>query len=117
MCQKQKYAPSVFEKYVTTISLGGKEIKLVLYDTAGKTLYQKSPIFFINSTIHFPLSGKPLGLFFIKNLLRYTKFRYRATVCSVFIWLLRHWQTAEVIKVDDDVRASSTSCLDLFECY
>ena len=43
MCQKQKYAPSVFEKYVTTISLGGKEIKLNLYDTAGKTLYQKSP--------------------------------------------------------------------------
>lgn len=33
---KQKYAPSVFEKYVTTISLGGKEIKLNLYDTAGK---------------------------------------------------------------------------------
>lgn len=36
MCQKQKYAPSVFEKYVTTISLGGKETKLNLYDTAGK---------------------------------------------------------------------------------
>ena len=42
---KQKYAPSVFEKYVTTISLGGKEIKLNLYDTAGETLYQKSPPF------------------------------------------------------------------------
>lgn len=26
----------MFEKYVTTISLGGKEIKLNLYDTAGK---------------------------------------------------------------------------------
>lgn len=33
---KQKYAPSVFEKYIKTISLGGKEIKLNLYDTAGK---------------------------------------------------------------------------------
>ena len=32
----QKYAPSVFEKYVTTISYGGKEIVLNLYDTAGK---------------------------------------------------------------------------------
>lgn len=32
----EKYAPSVFEKYVTTISLGGKEIKLNLYDTAGR---------------------------------------------------------------------------------
>lgn len=36
VCQKQKYAPSVFEKYTTSISLGGKEIKLNLYDTAGK---------------------------------------------------------------------------------
>lgn len=33
----------MFEKYVTTITLGGKEIKLNLYDTAGKTLYEKSP--------------------------------------------------------------------------
>lgn len=36
MCQKQKYAPSVFEKYTTSVSLSGKEIKLNLYDTAGK---------------------------------------------------------------------------------
>lgn len=36
VCKKQKYAPSVFEKYTTSISLGGKEIKLNLYDTAGK---------------------------------------------------------------------------------
>lgn len=41
--KKQKYAPSVFEKYITTISLGGKEIKLNLYDTAGKTVHEKSP--------------------------------------------------------------------------
>lgn len=43
VCQKQKYAPSVFEKYTTSISVGGKEIKLNLYDTAGKKAYKKKP--------------------------------------------------------------------------
>lgn len=33
----ETYAPSVFEKYNTTVTLGGKEFKLNLYDTAGKT--------------------------------------------------------------------------------
>ncbi|KAK5852113.1 hypothetical protein PBY51_023612 [Eleginops maclovinus] len=37
----EKYAPSVFEKYVTTISLGQKEIKLNLYDTAGQDDYDR----------------------------------------------------------------------------
>ncbi|XP_074546039.1 rho-related GTP-binding protein RhoF isoform X1 [Halichoeres trimaculatus] len=37
----EKYAPSVFEKYNTTISLGGKEIKLNLYDTAGQEDYDR----------------------------------------------------------------------------
>ncbi|KAF3849132.1 hypothetical protein F7725_015629 [Dissostichus mawsoni] len=37
----EKYAPSVFEKYVTTISLGAKEIKLNLYDTAGQDDYDR----------------------------------------------------------------------------
>ncbi|XP_028319079.1 rho-related GTP-binding protein RhoF isoform X1 [Gouania willdenowi] len=37
----EKYAPSVFEKYVTTVSLGGKEIKLNLYDTAGQEDYDR----------------------------------------------------------------------------
>ncbi|XP_020485460.1 rho-related GTP-binding protein RhoF [Labrus bergylta] len=37
----EKYAPSVFEKYVTTITLGGKEIKLNLYDTAGQEDYDR----------------------------------------------------------------------------
>ncbi|XP_022617922.1 rho-related GTP-binding protein RhoF-like [Seriola dumerili] len=37
----EKYAPSVFEKYVTTISLGGKEIQLNLYDTAGQDDYDR----------------------------------------------------------------------------
>lgn len=44
MCLKlQKYAPSVFEKYVTTVTVGGKEIKLNLYDTAGKILRHMPP--------------------------------------------------------------------------
>lgn len=42
--QKQKYAPSVFEKYVTTVTVGGKEIKLNLYDTAGKILCHTSSL-------------------------------------------------------------------------
>ncbi|XP_060917804.1 rho-related GTP-binding protein RhoF [Labrus mixtus] len=37
----EKYAPSVFEKYVTTITLGGKEMKLNLYDTAGQEDYDR----------------------------------------------------------------------------
>ncbi|KAM4635181.1 rho-related GTP-binding protein RhoF [Polymixia lowei] len=37
----EKYAPSVFDKYVTTISYGGKEIKLNLYDTAGQDDYDR----------------------------------------------------------------------------
>ncbi|XP_029300108.1 rho-related GTP-binding protein RhoF [Cottoperca gobio] len=37
----EKYAPSVFEKYVSTVSLGGKEIKLNLYDTAGQDDYDR----------------------------------------------------------------------------
>lgn len=37
----ERYAPSVFEKYNTTISLGGKEIKLNLYDTAGQDDYDR----------------------------------------------------------------------------
>ncbi|XP_072311544.1 rho-related GTP-binding protein RhoF isoform X2 [Eucyclogobius newberryi] len=37
----ETYAPSVFEKYNTTISLGGKEIRLNLYDTAGKDDYDR----------------------------------------------------------------------------
>ncbi|GAA6072047.1 rho-related GTP-binding protein RhoF, partial [Tachysurus ichikawai] len=30
----ETYAPSVFEKYMTTVKHGGKEIQLNLYDTA-----------------------------------------------------------------------------------
>lgn len=37
----ETYAPSVFEKYTTTICLGGKETKLNLYDTAGQDDYDR----------------------------------------------------------------------------
>ncbi|CAM4660162.1 unnamed protein product [Lepidochelys olivacea] len=36
--QLQKYAPSVFEKYTTSITVGNKEVILNLYDTAGTPL-------------------------------------------------------------------------------
>lgn len=32
----QQYAPSVFEKYATSITIGKKEVILNLYDTAGR---------------------------------------------------------------------------------
>lgn len=53
MCQKQKYAPSVFEKYVATVSIGGKEIKLNLYDTAGKTKKSVINSHIYDSTLHY----------------------------------------------------------------
>ncbi|KAK7895245.1 hypothetical protein WMY93_020570 [Mugilogobius chulae] len=37
----ETYAPSVFEKYNTTISVGGKDIRLNLYDTAGQDDYDR----------------------------------------------------------------------------
>ncbi|KAI1882395.1 hypothetical protein AGOR_G00250250 [Albula goreensis] len=37
----EKYAPSVFEKYNTTVTYGGKEIRLNLYDTAGQEDYDR----------------------------------------------------------------------------
>lgn len=70
MCQKQKYAPSVFEKYTTTITLGGKEIKLNLYDTAGKTKKKKKKSMIISviqgSFLHlnFTLYEKTSGFIF-----------------------------------------------------
>lgn len=32
----QQYAPSVFEKYTASVTVGNKEVTLNLYDTAGK---------------------------------------------------------------------------------
>lgn len=37
----ETYAPSVFEKYTATVCLGGKEIRLNLYDTAGQDDYDR----------------------------------------------------------------------------
>lgn len=45
----QTYAPSVFEKYMTTVKHGGKEIQLNLYDTAGTHTYTPLPFFILHS--------------------------------------------------------------------
>ncbi|XP_017948656.1 rho-related GTP-binding protein RhoF isoform X1 [Xenopus tropicalis] len=37
----EQYAPSVFEKYTTTITIGNKDIFLHLYDTAGQEDYDR----------------------------------------------------------------------------
>uniref|UniRef100_A0A8C7X456 Ras homolog family member F n=1 Tax=Oryzias sinensis TaxID=183150 RepID=A0A8C7X456_9TELE len=37
----EKYAPSVFEKFVTTVDLEGKQIELTLNDTAGQEDYDR----------------------------------------------------------------------------
>ncbi|KAI1900747.1 hypothetical protein AGOR_G00053070 [Albula goreensis] len=37
----EKYAPSVFEKYITTVKYGNREIILNLYDTAGQEDYDR----------------------------------------------------------------------------
>ncbi|XP_018610560.1 rho-related GTP-binding protein RhoF [Scleropages formosus] len=48
----EKYAPSVFEKYVTTVSYGGKEVYLNLYDTAGQDDYDRlRPLSYQNANL------------------------------------------------------------------
>nr|ACO08210.1 Rho-related GTP-binding protein RhoF [Oncorhynchus mykiss] len=48
----EKYAPSVFEKYVTTVTYGGKEIRLNLYDTAGQDDYDRlRPLSYQNANL------------------------------------------------------------------
>ncbi|CAH2295845.1 rho-related GTP-binding [Pelobates cultripes] len=37
----ERYAPSVFEKYMTTITIGNKDVDLHLYDTAGQEDYDR----------------------------------------------------------------------------
>ncbi|XP_055724042.1 rho-related GTP-binding protein RhoF-like isoform X1 [Salvelinus fontinalis] len=47
-----KYAPSVFEKYVSTVTYGGKEIRLNLYDTAGQDDYDRlRPLSYQNANL------------------------------------------------------------------
>ncbi|MBN3280683.1 RHOF protein, partial [Polyodon spathula] len=48
----EKYAPSVFEKYVSSIKVGNKEINLNLYDTAGQEDYDRlRPLSYQNANL------------------------------------------------------------------
>uniref|UniRef100_A0A8C8RG81 Ras homolog family member F, filopodia associated n=1 Tax=Pelusios castaneus TaxID=367368 RepID=A0A8C8RG81_9SAUR len=48
----ETYAPSVFEKYTTTITAGNKEVILNLYDTAGQEDYDRlRPLSYQNTNI------------------------------------------------------------------
>ncbi|KAM9821196.1 rho-related GTP-binding protein RhoF [Neosynchiropus ocellatus] len=48
----EKYAPSVFEKYVTSISVEGKVIRLNLYDTAGQEDYDRlRPLSYVEANL------------------------------------------------------------------
>ncbi|KAJ8285813.1 hypothetical protein GJAV_G00031210 [Gymnothorax javanicus] len=48
----EKYAPSVFEKYITTVTYGGKEVTLNLYDTAGQEDYDRlRPLSYQNANL------------------------------------------------------------------
>nr|XP_006136045.1 rho-related GTP-binding protein RhoF [Pelodiscus sinensis] len=50
--QLQKYAPSVFEKYTTSITVGNKEVILNLYDTAGQEDYDRlRPLSYQNTNL------------------------------------------------------------------
>lgn len=48
----EKYAPSVFEKYTTSITVGNKEVILNLYDTAGQEDYDRlRPLSYQNTNL------------------------------------------------------------------
>ncbi|XP_075754753.1 rho-related GTP-binding protein RhoF isoform X3 [Pelodiscus sinensis] len=48
----RKYAPSVFEKYTTSITVGNKEVILNLYDTAGQEDYDRlRPLSYQNTNL------------------------------------------------------------------
>ncbi|KAJ6656638.1 hypothetical protein lerEdw1_003525 [Lerista edwardsae] len=48
----EQYAPSVFEKYTTTITVGKKEVVLHLYDTAGQEDYDRlRPLSYQNTNV------------------------------------------------------------------
>ncbi|NXG33258.1 RHOF protein, partial [Dromaius novaehollandiae] len=48
----QQYAPSVFEKYTTSITIGSKEVILNLYDTAGNEDYDRlRPLSYQNTNV------------------------------------------------------------------
>ncbi|KAJ7419339.1 ras family member F, filopodia associated [Willisornis vidua] len=48
----QQYAPSVFEKYTTSVTVGKKEVTLNLYDTAGQEDYDRlRPLSYQNTNV------------------------------------------------------------------
>ncbi|NXA49730.1 RHOF protein, partial [Nothocercus julius] len=48
----EQYAPSVFEKYTTSITVGSKEVILNLYDTAGQEDYDRlRPLSYQNTNV------------------------------------------------------------------
>ncbi|NXS53163.1 RHOF protein, partial [Brachypteracias leptosomus] len=48
----EQYAPSVFEKYSTSVTLGKKEVTLNLYDTAGQEDYDRlRPLSYQNTNV------------------------------------------------------------------
>ncbi|KAM8797867.1 rho-related GTP-binding protein RhoF [Eudromia elegans] len=48
----EQYAPSVFEKYTTSITVGSKEVTLNLYDTAGQEDYDRlRPLSYQNTNV------------------------------------------------------------------
>ncbi|XP_064889056.1 rho-related GTP-binding protein RhoF isoform X2 [Columba livia] len=48
----EEYAPSVFEKYTTSVTVGKKEVTLNLYDTAGQEDYDRlRPLSYQNTNV------------------------------------------------------------------
>ncbi|XP_037231367.1 rho-related GTP-binding protein RhoF isoform X2 [Falco naumanni] len=48
----EQYAPSVFEKYTTSVTVGKKEVTLTLYDTAGQEDYDRlRPLSYQNTNV------------------------------------------------------------------
>ncbi|KAL2298326.1 hypothetical protein Nmel_015320 [Mimus melanotis] len=48
----EQYAPSVFEKYTTSVTVGKKEVTLNLYDTAGQEDYDRlRPLSYQNTNV------------------------------------------------------------------
>lgn len=55
----EHYAPSVFEKYTASVTVGSKEVTLNLYDTAGECAAGEGPR---GSPRGFPRPGIPVGI-------------------------------------------------------
>ncbi|XP_040202906.1 rho-related GTP-binding protein RhoF isoform X2 [Rana temporaria] len=76
----EQYAPSVFEKYTTSVTIGNKEICLHLYDTAGQEDYDRlRPLSYQEwyPEVHHFCRGVPIVLIGCKTDLRMDKERLR----------------------------------------